>query len=677
MTTRTEPAVLLAAPVGLIAARLLGVDVIAVWCAFAVCVLVPGWGALRLLRVERELGLAGSGPAAAALGLAVWTPPLAATFIVHLSLGVPLTVVVGAGVVLCGLALVRPPLLEKAPWWEIAAGALAAGLFAFLAWRMSTGVISDALFHVGRMRKIEDIGSLSITSISSYQNGPPHAGYAFPLLHAAFAGVARLAGVDVATAFIYLQPLCAFLAMLGAYAFARSLTGWRTAGYLAAALLAWDLCTLINGLVMQINQPPVFAFFVLTPGALMLFIAALRGSRSAAWGSMAAVGVIALVHPTYAIPCLAIAAGMALGFWRAHLRMPPIALEALAASAVVSGLVAGWIWWVAIDGGHRRAVITHSDEFVHRGAHAYLMYPWAPVFGRDYVLVAVLSLVLLVRYRDLLPTAGALLGPLVMLLLPGVNTIVIAAVGMGQFHRFWQVLPWPAVLAAAACVAASWLGARRGVAAALLLGLVLYRLRGMHSFWREPTSVVVVLGLLAVAVALVPRPRRMVDRGPWWIAVILVAGVLFAPIHHGGSRVLDSARAGPHRTPRADLVTQLTPDVPRYFRRLSGPAPVVLGEEHRLFELVAYANVYAAALPEARSRAEPKVDTTDRLADEQRFFDAATTIAERSDILKRWNVDYVLVDLRDQAAIAPAILGQPGLRVVYRGPRFVILRVTR
>jgi hypothetical protein len=677
MTTRTEPAVLLAAPAGLIVARVIGLDVVAVWCAFAVCVLLPGWGALRLLRVERELGLAGSAPAAAALGLAVWTPPLAAAFIAHLSLGVPLVVVLAAGAVLCGVALVRPPLLERAPWWEVAAGTLAAGAFAFLAWRLSTGVISDALFHVGRMRKIEDIGSLSLTSISSYQDGPPHAGYAFPLLHAAFAGVARVAGVDVATAFIYLQPLCAFLAMLGAYAFARSLTGWRTAGYLAAVLLAWDLCTLLNGLVMQINQPPVFAFFVLTPGALMLFVAALRGSRSAAWGSMAAVGVISLVHPTYAVPCLAIAAGMAVGSWRAHMRMPPIALEALATSVVVSGLVAGWIWWVAIDGGHRRAVITHADEFVHRDAHAYLMYPWAPVFGRGYVLVAVLALVLLVRYRDLLPAAGAMLGLLFVLLVPGVNTAVIAVVGMGQFHRFWQVLPWPEVLAAAACVAASWLGARRGVAAALALALVLYRLRGIGHFWREPTSVLVVLGLLAVAVALVPRPRRMVDRGAAWVAALLVAAVLFAPIHHGGKRVLDSARAGPHRTPRSDLVTQLTPDVPRYFRRLVGPAPVVLGEEHRVFELVAYANVYAAALPEARSRAEPKVDTTDRLGDEKRFFDAATTIAARSEILARWNVDYVLVDLRDQAAIAPAILGQPGLRVVYRGPRFVILRVTR
>jgi hypothetical protein len=305
------------------------------------------------------------------------------------------------------------------------------------------------------------------------------------------------------------------------------------------------------------------------------------------------------------------------------------------------------------------------------------MYPWAPVFGRGYVLMAVLSLVLLVRYRDLLPAAGAMLGLLLLLLLPGVNTFVIAVVGMGQFHRFWQVLPWPEVLAAAACVAASWLGARRGVIAAALLALLLNWLRGVADFWRTPTSVVVVLGLLAVAIALVPRPRRMVACGPWWVATLLVAAVLFAPIRHGGEHVLDSAQAGPHRAPRADLATQITPDVARYFRRLTGPAPVVLGEEHRLFELVGYANVYAAALPEARSRAEPKVDTSQRRADVERFFEAATTIAARSEILRRWNVDYVLVDKRDQAAIAPAILGQPGLRVVYNGPRFVILRVTR
>ena len=351
MSSRLEPAALLVAPAVLVAARLAGIDALAVWCAFAVCVMLPGWGAMRLLRIERGLGLSGAAVVSTSLGLAIWIAPLAAAFAVHLPLTAPLVAVLIAGVVLCSVAVTRPLLFDRVSVWEAVAGALAAGLFAFIAWRISTGVISDALFHVGRMRKLEDIGSLSLTAISSYKDGAPHAGYAFPLLHAAFAGVADLAGVDVATAFIYLQPLCALLTMFGAFAVARSLTGWRTAGYLAAAVLAWDLVTLINGLIQQVNQPPVFTFFVLTPAAVLLFVGAMRGSRSAAWSAMAAVTVIALVHPTYAVPCLAIAAGIALGSWRAHLRMPPVALEALGASFLASAAVAAWIWWVAIRGG--------------------------------------------------------------------------------------------------------------------------------------------------------------------------------------------------------------------------------------------------------------------------------------------------------------------------------------
>jgi len=677
MSSRLEPAALLVPPAVLVAARLAGIDALAVWSAFAVCVMLPGWGAMRLLRVERGLGLSGAAVVSTSLGLAIWIAPLAAAFAVHLPLTAPLVAVMIAAVVLCGVAVTRPLLFDRVSVWEALAGALAAGLFAFISWRISTGVISDALFHVGRMRKLEDIGSLSLTAISSYKDGAPHAGYAFPLLHAAFAGVADLAGVDVVTAFIYLQPLCALLTMLGAFAIARSLTGWRTAGYLAAAVLAWDLVTLINGLIQQVNQPPIFTFFVLTPAALLLFVGAMRGSRSAAWSAMAAVTVIALVHPTYAVPCLAIAAGIALGSWRAHMRMPPVALEALAASFLASAAVAAWIWWVAIRGGERRAIITHSDEFLHHGARAILMYPWAPVFGRGYVLVAILCLILLVRFRDLLPAAGAMLAPLTLLLLPGLSTAVLAATGMGQFHRFWQVLPWPLILAAGACVAAGLLGVRRGLAVALVLAVVLDQARVHGSVWRLPTSVIVVAALLAVVVALWLRPRRMVESGPWWLASLLVAAVMVGPVVHGVSRVADEARDGPHRAPRADLATVLTPDVWRYFRAQPGPPPVVLGEEHRVFELLAYADVYAAALPEARSRAEPKENTQARRQLEQTFFDPDTSSARRTQILKQLDVDYVLLDTRGQATVAPQILAQPGLTVAYRGPRFVILRVDR
>src|SRR6478735_2917917 len=325
MSTRAEVAVLGLLPLGLLAARALGLDGPAVWCAAAIVVLVPGWAAVRLMRLERHVGLSGAIPVAFGLGLAVWTVPLAVAFLFTLPFGCPLAAVLILGWGGMAFALRRP-----VPLVEIAAGAASSVAFAFLTWRLSTGVVGDALFHVGRMRKIDRVDGLSLTSISSFEDGAPHAGYAFPLLHAAWAGVARTAGVDAGTAFILLAPLCGLAAILGIYAMTQRLTGWRLAGYLAAAVAAWDLCTVINGLIMQINQPPPFAFFVLAPAAVILFLAALRGVLLGAYASAAVIGVIALVHPTYGIPCLALMAGILAGSWRAHLAAARSASVAIA-----------------------------------------------------------------------------------------------------------------------------------------------------------------------------------------------------------------------------------------------------------------------------------------------------------------------------------------------------------
>ena len=673
MSTRAEVAVLGLLPLGLLAARALALDGPAVWCAAAIVVLVPGWAAVRLLRLERHVGMSGAIPVAFGLGLAVWTVPLAVAFLFTLPFGYPLAAVLILGWGAMAYALRRPLALEAVPLVEIAAGAAASVAFAFLTWRLSTGVVGDALFHIGRMRKIERVDGLSLTSISSFEDGAPHAGYAFPLLHAAWAGVARVAGVDAGTAFIQLAPLCGLAAILGIYAMTQRLTGWRLAGYLASVVAAWDLCTLINGLIMQINQPPPFAFFVLAPAVVILFLASLRGVLLGAYASAAVIAVIALVHPTYAIPCLALMAGILAGSWRAHLAAARSAGVAIAVSGLATAAIAGWIWWVAIRGGERREIITHSDEFVHDGARALLMYPWAPVFGRGYVLVAIVACILLVRYRRTLPAAGAMLGMLGLLLMPGVNTAVMAVVGMGQFHRFWQLLPWPVALAAAACVVARLLG-RWSIAAAVALAALLLALRAEPDFWREPASWVVVVAIAATVAALIREPRRDIDRGPWWAASLLIAATLVAPIQHSGGTVLDEARAGPHRPPRADLAVGLTQGVAVWFRNHDQPLPVVMGEEHRLFELVGEAPVYAVGLPEARTRAEPKIDTAGRRQDSQRFFDPATSQQERLDLLSRWDVTHVLVDLEDQSDVAGAIMALPGLAEVYRDDRFVILR---
>ena len=365
MRTRAEPAVLLAVPLGLLAARLLDLAAPAVWLAACAVLLVPGWGLMRLLRLERHAGFGGALPVCFALGLVMWTPALAVGFLLQLPFGAVLAMAVAAGWAAAVAALRRPLALEPVPLGELAAGLAASVAFGFVTWRLSTGVVGDALFHVGRMRKIDAVDGLTLTGISSFEHGAPHAGYAFPLLHAAWAGIARAAGVDAAQAFIHLGPLCGVAAILGVAAVASSVTGWRVAGYLAAVPAAWDMCTLINGLIMQINQPPPFSFYVLTPAAVLLFLAAVRGVLIGAYAAGLVVMAIALVHPTYAIPCLAIMAGITVATWRAHMAVARAAVVALAVSTAGSVLGrpdgSGWSPSAAASGGRSSLTPTSSS----------------------------------------------------------------------------------------------------------------------------------------------------------------------------------------------------------------------------------------------------------------------------------------------------------------------------
>ncbi|MEP6642726.1 MAG: hypothetical protein ABJB93_12565, partial [Gaiellales bacterium] len=78
---RLELAAVTAMAAGLLAARTLGLDALAVWLACGLVLLLPGWLGLRALELEGELGRAGAAPVAAALGLVVWAPPLALAYL--------------------------------------------------------------------------------------------------------------------------------------------------------------------------------------------------------------------------------------------------------------------------------------------------------------------------------------------------------------------------------------------------------------------------------------------------------------------------------------------------------------------------------------------------------------------------------------------------------------------
>src|SRR5690349_4937865 len=112
----------------LVTGRALGLDAPAVWAAAVLVGLAPGWFLLRAMSAERELGRAGAAPAAAALSLAVWTPPLAAAY----ALGLSLTVVLVAVLVMTAglVAVVRaPPAMPPGGRAEQAAGVVLVAAF--------------------------------------------------------------------------------------------------------------------------------------------------------------------------------------------------------------------------------------------------------------------------------------------------------------------------------------------------------------------------------------------------------------------------------------------------------------------------------------------------------------------------------------------------------------------
>ena len=146
--------------------------------------------------------------AAPVLGLAAWIPLLLVALVAGLPLAAALWTLLAASAV--ALALAGPP---RVPLGREALGVALAGLgTAVLAARWAKPVLeSDALFHAGRVRKLVDLHHLSFGGLSAYQDGHVHAGYAFPIVHAAEAGAVELAGVDPSVGFLALVPAFAFL----------------------------------------------------------------------------------------------------------------------------------------------------------------------------------------------------------------------------------------------------------------------------------------------------------------------------------------------------------------------------------------------------------------------------------------------------------------------------------
>ena len=294
-----------AAAAGLLGiARLLPETGFGLWVRLAAgtaIVLLPGY------LVARALGRRSSA-ATFAWSLAVFGGGLALAFSLGASLDVALAfdLAVGAtalGVLMGDRSVQAPavPVRERLARWPvgIAGAALGAAL-----WFVEGPVSGDGLFHLGRIRKLAALSSLSLHDVGEFYRGGLDSGYAFPLWHGWLALVARLAGVDPTAVVRHesslLAPLALILIFEMGFAVFRSL---RIAFAVLLAAVALDaLAPGHAGTYAWLWEPATVAHVMLVPATVTLFFAL---ARTPTWpvGLTLAVGAasLGLIHSTYAL----------------------------------------------------------------------------------------------------------------------------------------------------------------------------------------------------------------------------------------------------------------------------------------------------------------------------------------------------------------------------------------
>ncbi len=293
---RSAPFLLLAVPL-LGIARLFPEHGFGLWLRLAAAtllLLLPG----RL--VARAFGRRGS-PAAVTWSVALVAAALAVTFAVHGSLTLTLVLVLAAGAV--ALPFSFRVAEEPTPRGRGIVALVGIGLGAAL-WGIEGVVHGDALFHLGRVRKLGDLGSLTLRAVDEFKDGGLHPGYAFPLWHGWLALVAKLAGVDPTSVMLHepsvLVPIALVVMFETGIVVFRSV--WLGVAALVAQVALIGLAPGGGGAYTSLELPGTMSRQLLVPAVIALFFEFVRAPSWQLALTLAAAGMdLAFVHPTYAM----------------------------------------------------------------------------------------------------------------------------------------------------------------------------------------------------------------------------------------------------------------------------------------------------------------------------------------------------------------------------------------
>ncbi len=483
---------------------------------------------------------------------------------------------------------------------------LVAGIaFGIALWHLAGPVQGDALFHLGRVRKLDDLGSLSLRAVDEFRDGGLHPGYAFPLWHGFLALVARLAGVDPTAVVRHESSLLCPLFFLVTYEAGRELfrSAWLGWTVLAAQLGLVGLAAGHGGALPALALPATAAQLLLPAAALALVFRCIDRPSRAGYLALASIGLgLALTHPTYALFLLILLGGffVARGLLDGR-ELRPIAWSAGALAAPTLGA----LLWL-------RPIVRESVRSVHGFQHGLERYPGQfDVFGpnsfrlapslidrRGAIAVAALLLVPLAGLARRARWAAFVLGGTVTLLalalwpLPFVHFAHL--VSLSQARRAIGFLPLPFALAGGAVVLARLLGPLvlpLGLAAGIWLELAYPGAFGYVFGAGGGPAVVSWIALFggaaAIAGASILRPAGLERPG-------LLAGVaailLCLPVAVHGFARWSPVGAGQQEL-SAGLVHALRTQVPK--------RAVVFSDPETSYRIGAYAPVYVANAPPA------------------------------------------------------------------------------
>ena len=651
------PVLLLALPL-LGIARLLPASGAGLWLRLVAASLVlflPGALVARALRLR-------GASVAVAWTLATLALALGVVFTAHTSIWVALVVVAAIGLAALPFSLRS---VAGPPSWTTLGVALVGLGFGIALWHVAGVVHGDALFHLGRVRKLDTFGSLHLRSVDEFADGGLHPGYAFPLWHGFLALVAKLAGVDPTQVVLHEPSAVAPVAFAVVYEAGLALfrTVWLGAAVLVATVAGASLAPGHGGSFTLLGQPGTVDRYVIVPATLTVFFLTVREPTWRLASTLVVLGgAVFLVHASTAV----FLALPLVGFVAARLVLARTDLRsgALALGSLLAPIVAAAAWVSPIVGetaSHnpgvsetRRALTRYADEIKTYSVHAYALRP--EVFARGGA-IAVAALVciplaaLAARRRWAAFVLGGSLVVLAVELVPWLFPRFADAISLSQARRAAGFVPFAFALTGGASVLACLLRlAVLPVALGAGIALQVAYPGGFGALTGSgPTVAVWFAAGGAIAAIVVGRflRREWQARGPLPAAAVLLFVLPVAV--HGFSKWTSSESRDPY-APTPGLLQALRGEVPE--------RAVVFSDLETSYRISAYAPVYVASAPPAHV-----ADTSANFPYGRRLATIRYFATGDIGIPLRYHASWIVVDRRRFDT-------KPPWRLVYEDPRF-------